>query len=163
WPPNEVPMISAELEYERGTLDRVLGAFLSLPPSLRPTHFSDDEVDIERRTAIGNSNDLASFFDDRTTGFFLFGPMLNCLASIAPGQSILMDCSISGEPDLARQFLLHMAGAEPIFGFACLQEEKESRNRLTVTLGVNHIESWVGLDTVKYVPGLYWLTLFSEK
>jgi hypothetical protein len=152
-------MITAELEFESGSLDRVLASFLSLPPSLRPTHFSDDEVDVSCRKAIDNSKDFTLFFDKRTTGFFLFGPTLNCLGSIAPGKSVLMYCSIDGEPDLAKQFLIHMALAQPIFGFACAPEERECRNRVTIKQGVNSIESWVGRDTQKYVPGLYWLTL----
>jgi hypothetical protein len=152
-------MFSAELEFESESLDRVLAAFLSLPPSLRPTHFSDDEVDVSRRKAIDNSRDLTLFFNKRTTGFFLFGPALNCLASIAPDKSILMYCSIDGEPDLAKQFLIHMALAQPIFGFACSPEEREGRNRVVTKQGVNTIESWVGRDTRKYIPGLYWATL----
>lgn len=152
-------MISAELEFESESLDRVLAIFLSLPPSLRPTHFSDDEVDVSRRKAIDNSRDFALFFNNRTTGFFLFGPALNCLASIVPGKSILMYCSIDGEPDLAKRFMVHMALAQPIFGFACAPEEREWRNQVVIKQGVNTIESWVGRDTRKYVPGLYWLTL----
>lgn len=152
-------MISAELEFEDGSLDRVLAAFLSLPPSLRPTHFSDDEVDVSRRKAVDDSRNFTLFFDKRTTGFFLFGRALSCLASVAPGKSIRVYCSIEGESNLAKQFLVHMAKAQPIFGFACAPEEREWRNRVVIKQDVNSIESWVGRDTQKYVPGLYWLTL----
>jgi hypothetical protein len=152
-------MISAELEFENGSLDGVLTAFLSLPPSLRPTHFSDDELDVSRRKAIDDSRDFALFFDKRTTGFFLSGPVLNCLVSIAPGQSIRVHCTVEGTSNLAKQFLVHMARVQPIFGFACAPEERAWRNRVTTKQGVNSIESWVGRDTQKYVPGLYWLTL----
>ena len=40
-----------------------------------------------------------------------------------------------------------MAMAHPIFGFACMAEEREHRNRITTKLGINTIESWVGRDT----------------
>jgi hypothetical protein len=52
-----------------------------------------------------------------------------------------------------------MAIAHAIFGFACAEEEREHRNRITTKFGVNTMESWVGRDTQKYVPGLYWWTL----
>jgi len=52
-----------------------------------------------------------------------------------------------------------MATAHPIFGFACAEEELEYRNRITTKLGINTIHSWVGHDTRRYVPGLYWWTL----
>jgi hypothetical protein len=34
-----------------------------------------------------------------------------------------------------------------------------TRNRITTQLGINTIHSWIGRDTQKYVPGLYWWTL----
>ena len=52
-----------------------------------------------------------------------------------------------------------MAIAHPIFGFACAEEELEYRNRITTQMGINTIHSWVGRDTRKYLPGLYWWTL----
>jgi len=52
-----------------------------------------------------------------------------------------------------------MATARPIFGFACVPEEREQRNRVTIKQGLNTIDSWVGRDTKKYIPGLYWWTL----
>ena len=33
---------------------------------------------------------------------------------------------------------------------------------MTTQQGVNKIESWVGRDIDKYVPGFYWLTLLPE-
>lgn len=155
-------MVSVELEFENGNLDRVLAAFLSLPPSLRPTHFSDDEVDVSRRKSVDDPRKFAAFFNRRTTGFFLFGTTLNCLVSVAPSKSIRLFCTIDGEPFLANQLLTHMATARPIFGFACAPEEREHRNRVTIKQGVNTIESWVGRDPQKYVPGFYWLTLLPE-
>ena len=52
-----------------------------------------------------------------------------------------------------------MAAPRPFFGFACTQEELEYRNRITVKFGINTMESWVGRDTRRYIPGLYWWTL----
>jgi hypothetical protein len=52
-----------------------------------------------------------------------------------------------------------MATAHPIFGFVCAPEERERRNRTKIKQGMNTIESWVGRDIQKYVPGLYWCTL----
>ena len=61
--------------------------------------------------------------------------------------------------DVVRDFLIHMAAPRPFFGFACTQEELEYRNRITVKFGINIMESWVGRDTRRYIPGLYWWTL----
>lgn len=155
-------MVSVELEFENGSLDRVLATLLSLPSSLRPTQLSDDEADVSRRVSIDDRPKFAAFFKGRTTGFFLFGPTLNCLATTGPSKSIRLFCSIAGDPALAKQFLTLMAAARPIFGFACVPEERQYRNRVVTKQGVNTIESWVGRDPQRYIPGLYWLTLLPE-
>lgn len=36
--------------------------------------------------------------------------------------------------------------------------EYTRRNRYFVTIGTNHIETWVGRDLRKYISGLYWRT-----
>ena len=75
---------------------------------------------------------------------------------------MVCDCFMDVRPDAAKQFLEHMAAAQPNFGFACAPDERERRNRVTTKQGVNTIESWVGRDTQKYVPGFYWLTLLPD-
>jgi hypothetical protein len=54
-----------------------------------------------------------------------------------------------------------MTVADPMFGFLAAEEERFHRNRVVVKLGNNTIESWVGRDITKYVPGLYWITYLS--
>jgi hypothetical protein len=66
------------------------------------------------------------------------------------------------EPPLVKKFLMHMAVTQPVFGLASAPEEREQRNRLVIKPGVNTVESWVGRDLEKYVPGFYWLTLLSD-
>jgi len=60
------------------------------------------------------------------------------------------------------QFLIHMASANPAFGFACDLEERSHRNRVTTQLGAATIHAWVGRNAEKCIPGLYWLTLLPE-
>lgn len=81
---------------------------------------------------------------------------------LAGNKPIICNCFLDVEPDLAKRFLLHMVAAQPTFGFACTPEEREYRNRVIVKQGINTIESWVGRDYQKYVPGFYWLTLLPD-
>jgi len=74
--------------------------------------------------------------------------------------TFIVDADLGAIPDDAvRDFLIHMATLHPIFGYACTQEELEYRNRITTKFGINIMESWVGRDTQRYIPGLYWWTL----
>lgn len=82
--------------------------------------------------------------------------------AFATGRPLLCDCFLDVAPEAAEHFLKHMSKARPVFGFACLPGERGRRNRVTTQQGPNEIESWVGRDTQRYVPGLYWLALLSE-
>ena len=150
-------MIKAGLEFPHSARRLVLETFLSLPRQLCPSHQSESEDEVAK-----GIKDRHEFFQSalkRETGFFLRGPHLTCDISFADPQPISCSGFLDTNPVFAKEFMGHMASAQPIFGFACAPEEREWRNRITTRQGVNSIESWVGRDTQKYVPGLYWLTL----
>jgi hypothetical protein len=154
-------MLEAGLEFE-GATDRVLSAFAGLPLSLRPTHFSHEEKVGSDADRIDDRERCALFVEKSKSGFFLLGPAVTCSIRIASGRPLVCDCFIDVEPEMAKRFLEHMSTAQPIFGFACAPGERERRNRVTTQQGANKIESWVGRDTQKYVPGFYWLTLLPD-
>jgi len=153
-------VIEAGLEFRPSAIPQVVRAFLSLPGELRPTHESADEKEVG--TEVRDSGKLLERVTKIKTGFFLKGPHVTCDISLAGSTPIICNCFLDVGPILAKRFLAHMATAQPVFGFACAPEERVWRNRVTTTQGVNSIEIWVGRDTMKYVPGLYWLTLLPE-
>ena len=151
-------MIEAELEFPFSMTHLALEAILTLPDALRPTHKSlgEDEVG----TAIGDASVFLRTFELPSIGLFLRNSLaLYDFRKLRNGN--LTCCAyLDAIPHVAvKEFLIHMAMAHPIFGFACVAEEREHRNRITTKLGVNTIHSWVGRDTRRFVPGLYWWTL----
>ena len=154
-------MIEAGLEFG-GKVDRVIKAFTTLPPLLRPIHFSHEEHVGTASDLIDDEKRFAAFVAKSKSGYFLLGQLVTYSIRIAVGRPVVCDCFIDVEPELAKEFLVHMAAAQPLFGFACAPEERTHRNRVTTRQGANTIESWVGRDTERYVPGLYWLTLLPE-
>lgn len=154
-------MIEVGLEFD-GEVGHVLDAFLILPTPLRPTHFSREER-IENDADLFQSGDrLSKFIEKSKSGFFLLGPVVTYSIRIAKDRSLVCDCFIDVAPLLAKQFLISMSKAKPLFGFACVSEERKKRNRVIIQLGQNEIESWVGRNVKKYVPGFYWITLLTE-
>ena len=153
-------MIDSTLEFPPQALRVVVAAFLALPDGLRPTHQSVGEDDVGE--PICDRARQVETLAKRTSGFFLKGPRVTYDINLAGTKPIICNCFLEVEPSLAEQFLTHMATVQPIFGFACAQEERYQRNRVTIKQGVNTIESWVGRDTQKYVPGFYWLTLLPD-
>ena len=156
----KVSMIEARLEFDKDALRRVLGAFLKLPSLLKPTHYCDDEE--SEGESVGDGQAFLAAMSGSRAGFLLKGSGNVYDVSIAGDRPIICNCFLEVDYHLVQEFLVHMAIAKPIFGFACTPEEKEAKNRVTTKQGLNTIESWVGRDTRKYIPGLYWLTLLSD-
>lgn len=154
-------MIVSTLEFPRDALRSVVASFFSLPEEIRPTQhsFGEDEVGKPIRDHATLLNALAK----RMSGFFLKGSRVTYDVSLAGNKPIICNCFLEVEPILAKQFLLHMAAALPTFGYACAEEESYQRNRVITRLDEKTtVESWVGRDTKKYVPGFYWLTLLPD-
>jgi hypothetical protein len=151
-------MIQAALEFPLSARELVTKTILSLPEVLRPTSVSMAED--EAAVPIGDVDVFLQTFKMPSIGIYLQNStVLYDLRRSSPSTWIV-DADLEAIPDATvRDFLIHMATAHPIFGFACTQEELEYRNRITKTFGINVMESWVGRDTRRYIPGLYWWTL----
>ena len=150
-------VLDAGLEFEFSAAQLVLERLLALPEPLRPTRqsFGEDEAGV----LIGDAGRFLREFRYPVGGFYLISAGATFdIREIRNGRLICHvffgDISFND----IREFLIHMAVAKPIFGFACATEERKQRNRITTVQGVNTIESWVGRDTQRYIPGLYWWT-----
>lgn len=154
-------MIEVGLEFDC-EIGHVLDAFLTLPSPLRPMHFSREEKIEKDADLFQIGTRLSRFIEKSKSGFFLLGPGVTYSIRISKDRSLVCDCFIDVAPLLARQFLISMSKAKPLFGFACASEERKKRNRVTIQLQQNEIESWVGRNLKKYIPGFYWITLLSD-
>lgn len=162
-------MIELNLEFHASDILSVVGKLLTLPEKLRPTHhsFGEDEPD----ELILSPQAYLTSLEKAGLGPFLKGQAVTYDVGFFDGlienkrvtsSSISCNCSLNSDPSLAKDFLVHMASLNPLFGFASSPEEREHRNRVVVQQGENTIESWVGRDPQKFVPGFYWLTLLSH-
>jgi hypothetical protein len=151
-------MIKAALEFPLSKTDLVTKAILRLPEMLRPTTVSLAED--EAAVPIGDVDVFLHTFKMPSIGVYLENStVLYDLRRSSPSTWIVC-ADLETIPDAAvKDFLIHMATLHPIFGYACTQEEREYRNRITTTFGINVMESWVGRNTRRYIPGLYWWTL----
>jgi hypothetical protein len=158
WDLNDV--IESIVEFQPGILTQLVSKLLSLPAELRPSHHSLGED--EKGQLIDDPREFANYLKERSPGPYLTGEHCSYDISLAAPKPIICHGCLDVEPALVKQFMVEMASLNPIFGFACMPEERYQRNRVTTRQGANTIESWVGRDTQKYLPGFYWLTLLSE-
>jgi hypothetical protein len=162
-------MITSSIEIPHADLRFVVQALCTLPEPLRPTHhrFGEDEdgkpikelekfLDLQTNAGLGPflTSDAATY----DVGFF------DGLVGDERVKSKTITCRITFkcDADLISIFFNHISVVRPIFGFACDESEYQYRNRVIAKRGMNTVESWVGRDLEKYVPGLYWFTLLSD-
>jgi hypothetical protein len=151
-------MIKAALEFPLSKTDLATKTILRLPEMLRPTTVSLAED--EPAVPIGDADVFLQTFKMASIGVYLENSTVQYDLRRSSPSTWIVDADLDAIPDAAmKDFLVRMAIAHPIFGFACAEEELEYRNRITTKFGINTMESWVGRDPRKYVPGLYWWTL----
>jgi hypothetical protein len=137
----------------------VLAAFLSLPGDMRPTHHRFGERG--RRNLI---DDPSAFRTSMLGGQSFYLVSQQGTYSFNPNADLPIDCSAYRIlPASAHDYLAHMAGAGAIFGYCCADEEEMHRHYLRVEVKSGVMSAYYGRDIDRYIPGLYWLTLVSER
>ena len=137
-----------------------------LPELIKPIYFSEDEGKVSKSDLVSDDGKFKRFREKNPDGFFISNNkgFLFDVSTPNAGYSVLIlyaEESLSNE--LVESFFRAFVELNPIFGFACESEEYEHRNRYYTTIGINEIESWIGRDLNKYLSGVYWYTLLSDK
>ena len=160
-------MIDSTLEFQTADLPYVIRAFCELPEKLRPTHYSFGEDEPDK--LLLDVDNFPESLVDSGMGPMLKGSNVEYVIEFyydriggKPVKKIICFCDLKVRSALAQLFLVCMAKAQPLFGYACSEKERHHRNRIVVQQNKITIESWVGRDLRKYVSGFYWLTLLSD-
>lgn len=162
-------MIEITVYFERGIhLNALIKTLRSLPEAIRPVYFAEDEGKIPKANKLTDEARFQSFLKENPLGFFLYTEgkkvSIDVSVPITIGHvtlTLYLDDGVLDE--IIVVFFRNMASYKPLFGYACEYEEYIHRNRHFITIGKNHIESWIGRDLDKYIPGVYWYTLFSDR
>ncbi len=159
-------MITATLYFENGTdAGELVDDLQGLPESIRPVYFAEDEGKIIKANVLSDEARFQNFRKTNPTGFFLYAEN-KTLIDVSTRRVGYVEVTLwleAGLPDkLVPAFFGNLAGRKPVFGFACDEDEYEHRNRYYVTIGKNHIESWIGRRLEKYISGVYWYTLLFD-
>jgi len=156
-----------EIHIESSKINEAVSSFGTLPSQLRPERFSDGE---DANSAKGKVSDVVKyeqFVAKNGSGFFLFAERVRYNVVRRPGEAfskIEADPQNDGltERDVIELFQA-VADAGLVFGFAACPEEYEHRNRYVRKLQGMTFEAWMGRDLNCYLPGVYWLTVLSER
>lgn len=132
----------------------------------KPISVGDSEKRLKKDVSLDDNASLNTFLEKNSVGFFMHGQ--GCLydVSLSEGKYSVLHIYPTGDItdiDWAIAVFETIQGALPQFGYVSTSEEFKHRNRLVVNQGNNNVESWVGRDLNKYIPGLYSITLLSNE
>lgn len=154
------------IHFDKGVdCQMVAEALRSLPQDIGPDYFCVNEGSFKRTDRIVDTERFHLFLQNNQIGFFLYSENGFCFDVASNGDSfssvaIYSDALTSAESYLS--IMRHLSQNKPIFGYLCDEKEYEHRNRHFITIGGDQIESWIGRDLSRSVPGLYWMTLVSD-
>ena len=148
-------MIDASVNFKKDKNQKFISVLMNLPINLRPIAYS--EAEDESRVNI-DLNKVTRIED-----------IIGCLW--APDADYDTRLSMDGafsvsifgnEFDGIEQMMRDFSELEIEFGYACHCDERLHRNRIIQKKEYGTLESWVGRDYNKYLPGLYWITLIPN-
>jgi len=158
-------MIHLQFEFSQNLdYESLISKILSLKEEIKPIYFCSSEMLRSKSDRIDNAKLFDKFIKKNTSGFFMKGNgfyyyIINNKNGIVEKLDIGFDFMNQDIEYLVRC----ICELNPDFGFACLKEERFARNRHFYQIGANKIESWVGRDIKKQIPGFYWITLISDQ
>lgn len=140
----------------------IIDALMNLPEKIVPTRYSSDEVKLSSARMLKDGG-FSAFQSENIAGYFLYSDFATYDISLSENgkSSIFMDIGEGQPQEILLRFLKSMSKVGVDFGFAAENDEYMHRNRHQYVLGDNRIETWVGRDLEKYIPGLYWVTYIS--
>jgi len=131
----------------------------------RPVYYGEDERPVRKSQTIEKSIEFGNFVSHNSIGFFLFSGDGKVIFDIGCGHGEYTTLRVSGEGAPQQGDIIKLeeciAKLEPDLVICCQNSEYKHRNRLYFRYESGSIESWIGRNPEKGLPGIYWRTTVS--
>jgi hypothetical protein len=141
---------------------RIPEAIGRFPEVIRPTHFGQSEERHDPRFPLSRAGAKEALEQLTHSGYLLFGDdVVDTLSPPVDGHGeLFVSSGEGGVPADELKNLTHtLAELGFEFGFIAEWEEYLHRNQHKCRLQNGKIQSWVGRNLSKYLPGLYWISV----
>lgn len=158
-------MTIAKYYFDVRSLEKIPQVIERFPKAIRPTHFGQSEEKNDPKYPLSSPNAMEALEELTNSGYILF--CRDITYNLTPPLRSFGELFVSSESEgvLGANDLMDMtqvltdAGFE--FGFIAEWEEYVHRNQYEFQLPSGTVQSWVGRDLVRYLPGLYWTTVLG--
>ena len=154
-------MIEINIKFDRMVLAQICDTLQGLRSRLNINEISDNEESAHTSLDSLNISNILEYAKGNSSGFILYSPRAEYHISYAD----FGDCSLYVLMDNfqeSRNFVLEMSKIDLLYGYACLPEEREHRNRVVINKDYGQHQAWVGRNFRKWLPGLYWINIIPE-
>lgn len=163
--------IAIYFETKDSLIDAIKSQTNDLPGNVALLHSGEDEGKVTERDITKNALAFDQFIGKNEAGFFLYNDDAKVLANVNlvgtggyPSIEFMQeDSSCTLLLEHVDQIVSTFTHYGAFFIYACLDEERDAKNRNYNDLDGYSVETWVGRDISKYIPGLYWVTWISDK
>jgi hypothetical protein len=158
-------MIVARCYLQADALETIPEIIPELPEAIRPTHFGESEDEKGPRFSLSGKGAKGGLQQRAHSGYFLFTNQTVYTVSPSDNGAELFVSNEQGQltgPEL-NSLMRSLRDHGLKFGFVAEWEEYLHRNRFIYELPNGKVQSWVGRDLSKYLPGLYWTNVLSNE
>lgn len=152
-------IIDSTIKYINLDLSHIVSFLLNLPQEYLPVWYKLDEV-VNSKKMITSEKDFEEFIQRNSEyGFSLYND--NIEYDLKPARDEIW---IRIEEEyVTDNFLNLLLETKPYWGYFADFNEIVFRNKIVKKIGNNSIETWIGRDIMKYLPGLYWINIISNE
>lgn len=156
-------MIILHVRFKDSLQELVLSKIMQLPEPIMPIFFTADEGQKNKKNLVLDEKKFSDFRKQNPFGFFLYAEKASFNLSFSDHSEAIVSVDIK---DHSLSYLLSNLLSElvnlPIdFGFTCNIDEYKHRNHYFYQMEGQSLETYVGRNYIKYIPGLYWITYIS--
>jgi len=150
--------------FDKYNLSTLIGALQELD-SCNVITIGSSERKQNSDTLLYNAGQVTNFINENTEGFFLHSNegLYDVSLQKDSFSTICFFPKVALKEEILLEIIKAYISADSAFGYAAECEEHEYRNRIRIEVAGSEIESWVGRNLSKYLPGLYYLTFISKK
>ncbi len=133
--------------------------FATLSDDLSQIEISDGENDPKFPVTFKQLVEGKDVPIDLSGGYFLHAQNARYNVGTLNDVSLFIECA---DEQVAWKLMNLLATCKIIYAYACEYAERVHQNRIAAKKSYGVDEQWVGRDSTKYLPGVYWLNLVPK-